>query len=49
MQLPMIDIDNDVVLIGSSLIRLIGHVNTLIFYNYLEEEVEIRIVVGYDI
>ena len=49
MKLPTVDIDNSMVLIGSSLIQLIGHVNTLIFYNNLDEEVQIRIVVGYDI
>jgi hypothetical protein len=44
-----INLENDLFLIGNSVIALLGNVNTLQFENGLNEEVTIRIVIGYPV
>jgi hypothetical protein len=46
----VLDMDNDILLIGISVIRLLGGMNALIFYNTSpDDEFEIHIVLGYDV
>jgi hypothetical protein len=46
----VLDMDNDILLIGISVIKLLGGMNALIFYNTSpDDEVEIHVVLGYDV
>jgi hypothetical protein len=44
-----INLENDLFLIGHSVIRLLGAINTLEFENALDKEVSIQIVMGYPV
>jgi hypothetical protein len=44
-----INLENDLFLIGNSVINLLGKVNTLQFENGLDKEVTIQIVIGYPV
>jgi hypothetical protein len=46
--LELIDLTTDLVIIGRSLIRQVGGVNSVTFYNEHDEDVDVTIYVGYD-
>ena len=45
----VLDMDTDVFLLGNSVIKLLGNMNALIFYNNLDSPAEIHIVLGYEL